>query len=63
MYNSGLSNQSVMYRIKEKNSYLLNEDDILSGTEVFLDPNDLSEDGTAALGSKQWSEDGRYMAY
>ena len=63
LYNSGLSNQSVQYKIKEKNSYKLNEDDILSGTDVFLDPNELSEDGTAALGGKRFSEDGKYLAY
>jgi prolyl oligopeptidase len=35
----------------------------LSEAEVFLDPNKLSEDGTAALGSKKWSEDGKMLAY
>ena len=62
-YNSGLSNQNIIYKIKEKDSYKLNQADILSGTEVFLDPNKLSEDGTAALGQKIWSPNGRYLAY
>lgn len=31
--------------------------------EVLLDPNTLSEDGTVALSTKKFSEDGKYMAY
>ncbi len=51
--NDGLQNQSVLYRIK-------NLDD---APEVFLDPNTLSEDGTAALTSIDFSHNNKYMAY
>ncbi len=53
-YNDGLSNQSVLYM-----------KDSIDDTDpvMFLDPNTLSEDGTAALGSVTFSRDGRYMAY
>ncbi|RPE12098.1 S9 family peptidase [Chitinophaga lutea] len=51
--NDGLQNQAVLYRQKG-----------LSGTpEVFIDPNKLSEKGTAALGSLSFSKDGKYAAY
>lgn len=35
----------------------------MAGTEVFLDPNALAEDGTASLGGQVWSKDGKYNAY
>lgn len=47
----------------EKGSYKINPDAPLEGTEVFLDPNVLSEDGTSSIGTKVWSDDGRYLAY
>lgn len=50
--NDGLQNQSVLYRQKG-----------LEGTaEVFLDPNKLSEDGTASLASLTFSRDHQYCA-
>jgi prolyl oligopeptidase len=51
--NDGLQNQSVLYRQKG-----------LNGTsEVFIDPNQFSKDGTAALGNLAFSKNGRYCAY
>lgn len=51
--NDGLQNQSIMYR---QNG--------LNGTpEVFIDPNKLSADGTAALGSTSFSKNSKYVAY
>ena len=51
-YNDGLQNQSVLYRTKTPGQR----------GEVFLDPNTLSDDGTVALSSLSFSEDGRYCA-
>ena len=52
-YNDGLQNQAILYRTRE-----------LGGeAEVFLDPNTLSDDGTVALTSLAFSEDGRGCAY
>lgn len=52
--NDGLSNQSVLYCSASPD---------LSGAVMVLDPNTLSEDGTAALAGISFSEDGRYLAY
>lgn len=52
--NDGLQNQSVLYMLDSLDD---------STPEIFLDPNSLSSDGTAALSSVSFSEDGRYMAY
>lgn len=51
--NSGLQNQSVLYRKAS-----------LDGeAELFLDPNKLSDDGTVALTGIFMSPDGKYTAY
>lgn len=50
--NDGLQNQSVLYRQK-------GEDD----AEVFLDPNEFSEDGTTSLAGLSFSRDGSLVAY
>lgn len=51
--NDGLQNQSILYRQKS-----------LDGSpDVFLDPNKLSSDGTAALGSVSFSKSAKYTAY
>ncbi len=51
--NSGLQNQSVLYRSKE-----------LGGeVEIVLDPNKLSDDGTSSLGGYSFNADGTLMAY
>ena len=52
-YNDGLQNQSVLYRTATPGQR----------GEVFLDPNTLSDDGTVALNSVSFSEDGNYCAY
>ena len=51
--NSGLQNQSVLYRKKGE-----------SGTpEVFLDPNTFSNDGTTAMRGLSFSKDGSLLAF
>jgi prolyl oligopeptidase len=50
--NSGLENQSILYRQKGLNGE----------PEVFLDPNKLSADGTASLASFTFSKDHKYCA-
>ncbi len=51
--NDGLQNQSILYRQKG-----------LNGTaEVFIDPNKMSKDGTAAVGSPAFSKSKKYAGY
>ncbi|WMS88492.1 prolyl oligopeptidase family serine peptidase [Pleionea litopenaei] len=50
--NDGLQNQNVVYRKNEQGE-----------TEVFLDPNKFSEDGTTSLAGLSFSEDGSLAAY
>ncbi|MDB5200154.1 MAG: prolyl endopeptidase [Chitinophagaceae bacterium] len=51
--NDGLQNQSILYRQKG-----------LEGTpEVFIDPNTMSKDGTAAVGSPAFSQHKKYAGY
>lgn len=51
--NDGLQNQSIAYRQKG----------LTAKPEVFLDPNKLSEDGTAALAGISFSKNSKYMLY
>jgi len=51
--NDGLQNQPVMYR----------QLGIAGKPEVFLDPNTLSKEGIAALGSYSFSRSGKYFAF
>jgi len=53
--NDGLQNQYVVYR------YKTGEDP--ASSEVFLDPNTFTQDGTTSLGSLSFSEDGKTAAY
>ncbi|TDQ08353.1 prolyl oligopeptidase family serine peptidase [Pedobacter metabolipauper] len=50
--NSGLQNQSVLYRQKEGGD-----------AEVFLDPNTFSKDATTSLAGIKFSKDGSMVAY
>lgn len=51
--NDGLQNQSVLYRLKG-----------LDATpEVFIDPNTMSKDGTAAIGVPSFSKNKKYAVY
>ena len=52
--NSGLQNQSVIYRKRNLTD---------STEEVFFDPNTLSKDGTVALHAGTFTKDGKYYAY
>jgi prolyl oligopeptidase len=51
--NDGLQNQSVLFRQRG----------MAGQPEIFLDPNTLSKEGTAALGSYTFSKSGKYFAY
>ena len=51
--NNGLQNQSVLYTTA----------DLAAEPSVLLDPNTLSEDGTAALSGIEISNDGKYLIY
>ena len=50
--NSGLQNQSILYRVAKDGS-----------ETVFLDPNGFSEDGTVSMSGVSFTEDGSRVAY
>lgn len=51
--NDGLQNQSVMYAMET----------LTSEPRVLIDPNSWSKDGTVALASTSFSDDGKHLAY
>ena len=51
--NDGLQNQSVLYQLESLNAE----------PKVLIDPNAWSKDGTIALGSTAFSDDGKFVAY
>ena len=51
--NDGLQNQAVLYR----------QEGLTGKAELIIDPNKFTEDGTAALSSVSYNEDGELMAY
>ena len=51
--NDGLQNQSVIYKTRALDA----------PAEILIDPNSLSSDGTVALSSLSFSDDGKYLAY
>ncbi len=53
--NSGLQNQSVLYRMKSP--------DDTASAEVFLDPNTFSDNGRVTLQGTSFTDDGILMAY
>lgn len=52
--NTGLQDQSIYYSIDSLDS---------NDSKVFIDPNQLSADGTASVTSLSFSPDGKYCSY
>ena len=52
--NDGLQNQYILYRTEDLAS---------KETQIFIDPNDFSEDGTISLAGTGFTKDGSLMAY
>jgi prolyl oligopeptidase len=51
--NDGLQNQNVLYRQKG----------LTESSEIFIDPNTMSKDGTAAIGTPAFSKNKKYAVY
>ncbi|MEO8412851.1 MAG: prolyl oligopeptidase family serine peptidase [Ginsengibacter sp.] len=51
--NDGLQNQSVLYR----------QQGLTGSAEVFIDPNTINKDGTAAIGTPSFSKNKKYAVY
>lgn len=68
-YNTGLQNQEWVGVVNSLNQFLFLfsvlyvQETLESDPEVFIDPNKWSDDGTVALGSCTFSENGEYCAY
>ncbi|EIM85490.1 prolyl oligopeptidase [Stereum hirsutum FP-91666 SS1] len=63
-YNSGLQAQSVIYRSTDSTLPTYGSSgQTTANTEVFFDPNALSEDGTVSLATAAFSRDGKWFAY
>lgn len=61
---TGRQVQSKLYRIKKKSSYRIDSNDFTKGTEVVLDPDELSDDEERIyIKDHVWSQDGKYLAY
>ena len=61
--NDGLQNQSVLYVMDSAGMEAPDALARMQKAEVFLDPNQLSEDGTVALTGVYFNKSGKYMAY
>ena len=51
------------YRIKAKNNYQVNQNNILEGAEFYIDVNTLPADKNNKYAGESWSKDFRYMAF
>ena len=51
------------YRIKTKNNYRVNQQNILDGAEFYLDVNTLPADEKNKYAGESWSKDFKYMAF
>ena len=50
------------YKIKEKNSYSINPENILDSAEFYMDVNNLPADHNNKYSGEIWSKDNKYMA-